>query len=175
MTPTVDRLDQLADNAIDRVRGNAAADRVFYAASAVGDFSVVWHVINVVLVLLGLRSRRQAVRFAVCIGAESLLVNQGIKRLFRRSRPKAGHDQHPHHIRTPSTSSFPSGHASSAVVAASLLSEDHPALRPVFWAIAGVVAASRPYVRAHHASDIVGGALTGGTLACIARRVWPAR
>jgi membrane-associated phospholipid phosphatase len=172
MTPALDRADQMLDHALDRVRGNPAADRVFYAASQVGDFSVIWHVLNVVLVLVGVRTRKQALRLALCLGAESLMVNQGIKRLFRRKRPESGTD-HPHAVRTPSTSSFPSGHASSAAFAATLLSDDHPALRPLFWLVAAVVSLSRPYVRAHHASDIVGGLATGAVLARLARRVKP--
>ena len=174
MTPSLDRLDQRVDDAIGQIRGNPVADRVFYAASAVGDFSLIWHVVNVLLVLVGVRSRRQAIRFALCIGVESLVVNQGVKRLFRRARPPSDQD-HPHHVRTPSTSSFPSGHASSAVVAAGLLSDDHPALRPLFWLLAATVAISRPYVRAHHASDIAGGALTGAAILTLARCGWPSR
>lgn len=170
MTPAIDRLDAAADAAVERIRGNPVADRVFYTASSLGDFSLIWHLLNVMLVLVGIRTGRQAVRFALAIGAESLIVNQGIKRLFRRSRPDAGQD-HPHHVRTPSTSSFPSGHASSAVVAASLLSADHPALRPLFVALAAIVATSRPYVRAHHASDIAGGALCGLVLARVLGRL----
>jgi membrane-associated phospholipid phosphatase len=171
MTPTLDRADQMLDHALDRVRGNAAADRVFYVASQVGDFSLIWHVLNVVLVLVGVRSLKQALRLALCLGAESLIVNQGIKRLFRRERPESGTD-HPHAVRTPSTSSFPSGHASSAAFAATLLSDDHPALRPLFWLVAAVVSLSRPYVRAHHASDIAGGLGTGALLARLARTLW---
>jgi membrane-associated phospholipid phosphatase len=174
MTPAIDRADAACDVLLDGVRGNAVADRVFYTASQLGDFSVIWHALNLLLVLLGVRSRRQAVRFALVIGAESLIVNQGVKRVFRRQRPDAG-EAHPHHVRAPSTSSFPSGHASSAVVAATLLSDDHPALRPMFWLLAVTVAGSRPYVRAHHASDIAGGALTGVVLAVLGRRVWPTR
>ncbi len=172
MTPALDRADELLDNALDRVRGNAVADRVFYTASQVGDFSIIWHLLNVGLVLLGVRTRKQAVRQALCLGAESLIVNQGIKRLFRRERPAPG-EAHPHAVRTPSTSSFPSGHASSAAFAATLLSDDHPCLRPMFWLIAAIVSLSRPYVRAHHASDIAGGLVTGSVLARLARRVWP--
>jgi membrane-associated phospholipid phosphatase len=172
MPQTLERADQILDHAFDRVRGNPAADRVFYAASQVGDFSIIWHVLNVGLVLVGVRSRKQALRLALCLGAESLIVNQGIKRLFRRQRPASGTD-HPHTVRTPSTSSFPSGHASSAAFAATLLSDDHPALRPMFWSVAAVVSLSRPYVRAHHASDIVGGLATGAVLARLARRVQP--
>lgn len=172
MTPTLDRADELLDNALESVRGNAVADRVFYTASQVGDFSIIWHILNVGLVLLGVRTRKQAVRLALCLGAESLIVNQGIKRLFRRTRPVSGHD-HPHAVRTPSTSSFPSGHASSAAFAARLLADDHPSLRSLFWLIAAIVSLSRPYVRAHHASDIAGGLVTGSVLARAARSLWP--
>jgi membrane-associated phospholipid phosphatase len=174
MTPAIERADAAFDALLDDLRGHPAADRIFYTASQLGDFSLIWHAVNVLLVLVGVRSRRQALRFAVLIGAESLIVNQGVKRLFRRERPDAG-EVHPHHVRTPSTSSFPSGHASSAVVAATLLSNDHRALRPLFWLLAATVAGSRPYVRAHHASDIAGGALTGVVLAVLGRKVWPAR
>jgi membrane-associated phospholipid phosphatase len=172
VTPALDRADELLDNALDHIRGNAVADRVFYTASQVGDFSIIWHVLNVGLVLLGVRTRKQAVRLALCLGAESLIVNQGIKRLFRRARPVSG-EAHPHAVRTPSTSSFPSGHASSAAFAARLLSDDHPTLRPLFWLTATIVSLSRPYVRAHHASDIAGGLVTGSVLARGARWLWP--
>ena len=172
MTPALDRADEQLDNALDCVRGNAVADRVFYTASQVGDFSIIWHVLNVGLVFVGVRTRRQAVRLALFLGAESLIVNQGIKRLFRRKRPVSA-DVHPHAVRMPSTSSFPSGHASSAAFAAHLLADDHPGLRPLFWLIAAIVSLSRPYVRAHHASDIAGGLVTGSVLARAARGLWP--
>ena len=57
----------------------------------------------------------------------------------------------------PLTTSFPSGHSSTAVVAAILLSAARPQGRPVYWASAALVASSRVYVRIHHASDVVGG------------------
>jgi membrane-associated phospholipid phosphatase len=76
-------------------------------------------------------------------------------------------------VRRPVTSSFPSGHASSAVFAATLLSEGHTRRAPLWFALAGVVAASRPYAKLHHTSDVVAGAATGLTLALVARRLWP--
>jgi membrane-associated phospholipid phosphatase len=69
-------------------------------------------------------------------------------------------------VRKPSTSSFPSGHASAAFYAASLLTYWGGArTAPVWFAAAGVVATSRAYVRIHHPSDIVGGAVVGLALA----------
>ncbi len=76
-------------------------------------------------------------------------------------------------LRTPLTSSFPSGHASSAFTAAGILSEHDPALRPVFYALAAVVATSRVHVQVHHASDVVVGAALGVVFARAATRLWP--
>ncbi|MEZ5218677.1 MAG: phosphatase PAP2 family protein [Ilumatobacteraceae bacterium] len=60
------------------------------------------------------------------LGVESLLVNQGLKRLFRRDRPTTTGDDR-YRVRQPSTSSFPSGHASAAFFAARLLTRRSPA------------------------------------------------
>ncbi|HEX4822257.1 MAG TPA: phosphatase PAP2 family protein, partial [Acidimicrobiales bacterium] len=78
----------------------------------------------------------------------------------------------PHRLRTPRSSSFPSGHASAAFTAATLLAEDNP-MAPVYYAAAAVVASSRVYVKIHHASDVLAGAATGLILGRIARRIWP--
>jgi membrane-associated phospholipid phosphatase len=99
-------------------------------------------------------------RMGIALALESLVVNQGIKRLFRRQRPDRD-DQTTHAMRKPLTSSFPSGHATSAATAAVLLGETLPVPAPVVWGAAGVVAASRVHVRAHHASDVLGGVVVG--------------
>jgi undecaprenyl-diphosphatase len=106
--------------------------------------------------------------FALLIGAESLILNQGIKRLFRRGRPTvAGDPRTP--VRRPRTSSFPSGHASAAAFAATLLVVwAGAAWAPLWIAIALVVACSRAVVRIHFASDVLAGVLTGLLLAQVA-------
>jgi undecaprenyl-diphosphatase len=78
-----------------------------------------------------------------------------------------------HRLRQPRTSSFPSGHASSGFFAAAILSRTAPRLRPLWYAAAILVALSRPYVRIHHASDVLAGAVVGRALAGVAERVWP--
>jgi undecaprenyl-diphosphatase len=75
------------------------------------------------------------------------------------------------HVRRPQTSAFPSGHASSAAFASTLLAAGSgPVLRSVWYVIAAIVGTSRAYVRIHHASDVVAGLVTGRILAYIARR-----
>ena len=91
--PAIERFDEWADAQLERVRGTPVADQVFETASRLGDFSVVWHLLNVTRgVVGGPRRRRQIPVLALLIGAESLLVNQGIKRLFDRQRPTVDGD-----------------------------------------------------------------------------------
>jgi undecaprenyl-diphosphatase len=164
----VESFDAWADAQLERLRGNRVTDVVFTTASELGDFSLIWHLIGATRGLTSEHHANQAFVFSALIGAESLIVNQGIKRLFRRVRPtEAGDPRYP--VRKPSTSSFPSGHASSAFFAATVLTAWGGAVTaPVWFSLAAVVGTSRAYVRIHHASDIVGGAVVGLALGQVA-------
>jgi undecaprenyl-diphosphatase len=171
---SVARFDNAVDDAFGRLRGNRAADRLFYGASAVGDHGMIWLGFAALRALRGRSHRRAATRAAIGVGVESLIVNIGIKSLFRRRRPR--HQDgfaHPLRLRVPRTSSFPSGHATSAFTAATLLSDGDPAMRPVYFAAASVVAASRVYVKIHHASDVIAGVGVGLVLGQLGRRLFP--
>lgn len=169
--PAIARFDRWADVTLERVRGHRPVDSLFTGASHLGDFSVIWHITAVTRGLTSDRRARQAYLLAGLLGAESLTVNQGLKRLFRRQRPTVEGDPR-FHVRRPLTSSFPSGHASAAAFAATLLSGwDGRRAAPLWWAMAFTVATSRAYVRIHHASDVVAGMATGGALAIVTRRV----
>ena len=169
----VDRVDQAIDESWEPLRSNRMANAVFYGASAMGDFSIIWHGINVARVATGSADRREAARLAIALGVESVVVNQVLKRLFARARP-ADTTPRPHPLRTPSTSSFPSGHASSGALAATLLAQGSR-LAPVYGAVAAVVATSRIHVRIHHASDVDAGAVVGLVMGAAVRRIMPRR
>jgi undecaprenyl-diphosphatase len=163
--------DQQVDNAFDRLRGHKVADRIFYTASSLGDQGLIWLILAGVRGLRSDRHLRGAVRAAAGVGVESVLVNIGIKSLFRRGRPNYAGPR-PHRLRRPRTSSFPSGHATSAFCAAALLADGDP-LWPAYYAAAVVVAWSRVYVRIHHASDVIAGIAIGTALGRIGRRLFP--
>jgi len=172
-TGAVESFDAWADAMLERLRGNQVADKVFTAASELGDFSLLWHIVGGVRGLTSETHAQQAFVFSALIGAESLIVNQGIKRLFCRVRPtEAGDPRYP--VRRPSTSSFPSGHASAAFFAATVLTHFSGArYAPVWFGVATVVGSSRAYVRIHHASDVVGGAVVGAALGAAAVAALP--
>jgi len=167
----IDQFDRRVDSALDRVRGNPGADRVFYVATELGDWALIWHIIGATRGLTSDKKADEALRLSMLLGAESLLVNGVIKSFFRRTRPTWDQPR-AFRIRRPRSSSFPSGHASSAFTAAGILSQDNP-MWPVYYGLAAVVATSRVYVKIHHASDVVGGVAVGIVLGRVARTLWP--
>ncbi len=170
----VDRFDVAVDRWFEkRARGRRAVDAVMYGASAVGDHGLLW----MGLALLQTarrrdrRARRRLLRAWAGLMAESAVVNGPVKWMFRRTRP-LHEGPRPRRLRQPRTSSFPSGHASSAFFGAALLRDGDP-WWPLYYVAAGVVAASRVHVKIHHASDVVGGAVIGAALGELARRLVP--
>jgi len=170
----VHRFDARVDAAFERLRGNRRVDRLFYGASAVGDHGMIWVMLGALRGLRGDHHWRAAVRVGAGVGIESIVVNAGIKSLFRRRRPVVA-EPRPFPLRIPLTSSFPSGHATSAFCAATLLADGDPALAPLYYAAATVVALSRIHVKIHHASDVAGGIAVGLALGRLGRRLAPLR
>ena len=170
--PVVTRFDDRVDRWADRLRGKPIADRLFYTLSSWGDHSLIWVMAGVARALLddditipGL------LKFPIEIGLESGIVNGPIKMAFKRDRPS--HDEpRPHALRTPRTSSFPSGHASAGIFSAMVYSQGRRHRWPWF-VIGALVGWSRVHVRIHHPSDVVGGAIVGFALGSIACRVAP--
>ena len=170
----VESFDAWGDGQLERLRGNAFPDAVFTSASDLADFSLIWHLVGAGLALRGPPRWRQSLALSALLGAESLVVNQGVKRLFGRTRPTASGDPR-FPVRRPSTSSFPSGHASAAFFAAAILTRaTSRSLAPVWYSTATIVALSRAYVRIHHPSDVVAGAALGIALGAAGTRAFSA-
>jgi undecaprenyl-diphosphatase len=146
-----------------------------YSVTELADFSLLWHLLGAARGLRSDTDATAAVRASVVLGVESTLVNAGLKSLFRRERPIPDFER-PHHLRMPLTTSFPSGHASAAFCAATLLSEGRGRAAKVGWfGLAGLVASSRVHVKIHHASDVLGGVAVGLAFGQVAKRVWRLR
>ena len=172
MGSAAENIDDI-DNAIDewwdrRLRDRPALDRLMYSASEAANHSLLWYALGSAQAVVR-RDARGAWQLGIALLGEAALVNGVIKTLVGRRRP-ALRGPRPHSLRQPLTSSFPSGHASAAMVAASLLSRRSP-WAPAYYAVALVVALSRIHVRIHHASDVTAGLATGTALGAVARRL----
>ena len=170
--PAVQAFDRAVDGWLDAIR-NPVLDRAMYTLSSAADHSLLWFGIA------GTRALHRgdlkfALKFAAVMGFESGLTNGAIKSLFRRVRPE--HEMAdgplPYGMRRPITSSFPSGHATAAFTAATILARTGHG-DPFWYALAVVVAGSRVYVKMHHASDVIAGACIGIALGAVAKRHFP--
>lgn len=168
---TFEPVDEFVDEAWNALRGHPVIDRLFYGASEAANFSRIWHAIGLAQAI-ALRDPKRAIRASAALGLEAALVNGPIKSLFERERPDVSAEDRPLNLRQPKTSSFPSGHASAAVVAASFLTPGMPWLvRVTIQLLATIVATSRIHVQIHHATDVAAGGVTGWVLAKLARAI----
>ena len=101
-------------------------------------------------------------------------MNRTLKAVIGRSRPDpvglvltaAGVP-----VREPTSSSFPSGHTLAAFCAVTVMSQrGDRAGNTLLFTSATLVGLSRLHLRAHHASDVIGGAAIGMALGAIGRR-----
>jgi undecaprenyl-diphosphatase len=148
--------DDVVDTAFDRIR-TPALDEVVIRLSSAADHSLLWHAAGLAREIVGRGDLKRAARFALAMGVESAVTNGAIKGLFGRMRPVEYTEvDFRFGLRRPITTSFPSGHATAAFCAATLLGGG-----PLLYGAAAAVAATRVYVRLHHASDVVAGAALG--------------
>ena len=109
----------------------------------------------------------------------SYLGANGLKMIFRRSRPNAiGYPENqwfqyggPPLV----TNSFPSGHATYAASMATVLCSSYPDSRWMpyaAWGMAGLVGFERVYNGVHHPSDVIAGFMLGYVLGKLAVKPW---
>ena len=160
MTISASTIDEAVDAAFEPLRGNPQADRAAAVLSNLADYGLIWVVLAAVKARRPGPGRRRAVVGLAAAGFSSLLVSRVVKTAVERERPE---DHLEATVRPPSSSSFPSGHTLAAFCTAFVLA-DTDAQTVANVGFAAAVAASRVHLRAHHPTDVIGGAAIGSVL-----------
>ena len=159
------RLDETIDAAFEPLRGRPQVDRAAALVSNLADYGFVWVALAAVKGRRRGAGRRRAVISLAAAGFSSLAMVRATKSVIERPRPE---DQLDVRVRTPTSNSFPSGHTLAAFTTACVLA-DGPAETAAYVGFAGAVATSRVHLRAHHPTDVVGGATIGLALGLLLR------
>jgi membrane-associated phospholipid phosphatase len=145
-------------------------DRPLVALSSAADHSCLWFAVALGLALLGGPRGRRAARGGVgAIALASAITNGPVKLLVPRRRPPSRSLRAL--VRTPSSSSFPSGHSASAFAFATAVSGELPVVAPVLVPLAGMVAYSRVHTGVHYPTDVAVGAAIGVACGTVIRRL----
>jgi len=137
-----------------------ALDRSLIAITRAANYSRPWLVVAGALAIFdGERGRRAAGRGLIALAIAAGVANGPAKLLARRRRPSSR--SHPALIRTPRSTSFPSGHSAAAFAFVTGACAELPMLAPALVPLAGAVAYSRVHTGVHYPSDVVVGVAIG--------------
>ncbi len=174
LAAVVQSVDERVDAWFEPLRGNPAVDGLAKVITGLGDHGIMWAATTVWRARHTGPERARAVRALTIAGLESTVVNRSLKAVVGRSRPDVeglvlSATGVP--VRPPSSSSFPSGHTLAAFCAVTVMSQrgDRSGNALLFTA-ATLVGVSRLHLRAHHASDVIGGAAIGTAIGLVGRR-----
>lgn len=165
-------IDDAGEASLDHLRGRAWADTAAAVVSNLADYGYVWVALALWKARRAGRARRRAVIALAGAGVTSYCVNKLAKLLVGRGRPDGATTPSGSGrvaVRRPTSSSFPSGHTLAAFCTAMVLTEEAAETAGAL-GFAVAVAASRVHLRAHHASDVVGGAVIGTVAGLAVRR-----
>lgn len=150
---------QLFDRFYDTPPSNEPMWTIMDGISEAGHYRSVMG-LSILLMAYGDEDHRNTGKLLSSAFISSGFMTYGLKRLIRRKRPLDD---------TLGNPSLPSGHATIAFSAATILGYRYPKLRIPLYIGAGLVGFSRIYLGRHYTSDVLAGAAIGTTMGVL---VW---
>jgi len=158
-------LDRALFRAVFRLKW-APLTSVMRAFTVAGTAGALWGFFAAAAFLItGLQLPNLLVPWAAVAGSWTLA--EGAKYLFNRARPFIWDTEIAPLTKTPSSSSFPSGHSATAAGGALTLSVFYPPFAPALVAAAFLVVLSRVYLGVHFPIDVLAGAAIGISTAAV--------
>lgn len=155
MWPRVQHLDRQLMKRSFETR-SPLLDRTLIAIARAANYSRLWLAVAGALAMFnGGRGRRAAGHGLIAIAIATSVANGPAKLLARRRRPSSR--SHPALIRTPRSTSFPSGHSAAAFAFVTGACAEQPVLALALVPLAGTVAYSRVHTGVHYPSDVAAG------------------
>lgn len=143
---------------------------LFSFFSLKGNSIIVWLLVILIVVILeerknpgvSKRDKKFIILFVASLLLTSLIVDIGLKNLFRRSRPILDTKYFIlNTISCPKDFSFPSGHAATAFAAATILVYFDKKRKWFYYTVAVLISFSRIYLGCHYFLDVITGAIIG--------------
>lgn len=156
-------ITKLDTRLLQKIRKKTVRKEITPAMIAVtksANLGIIWLSIGAGM-LLSKKYRKEGFVFSAAVVGISLFNNLFLKYLTKRPRPCDVEDADEALISRPFGYSFPSGHAVTATMAATILSADSPALGMLAIPLATVISFSRLYLNVHYPTDVIGGVLLG--------------
>lgn len=140
-------------------------DQPMSALSWASYLGILWLVIAAGFAIARRLSWRDAGRLALALVTTVVLTDYALKPVVDRARPYFMTPEIHVMVERPSNSSFPSGHAATAVAGAVVLTAVLPSGLAIWWLLAIGIGYSRVYLGVHFPFDVIAGAFVGGATA----------
>ena len=147
-------------------------DTVMPIITWLGDKGLLWIVLGLGILFFHKGKRDTGFRVLLALLLGLLICNLLLKNAVGRIRPFVLNDAVQLLVTPPSDPSFPSGHTTAAVAAATVLICDHWKGRWIVLIVAILVAFSRLYLYVHFPTDVICGALIGVFCGWLSGLLW---
>lgn len=144
---------------IDKKFSCRAMDNIMRAVTFLGDYGVVWAVLIIYLLLKG--KTLEGLSILCSLAATSLLNEQILKKIFKRTRPANELTYKNLVIKIPTSYSFPSGHTATAFAVVPLALNFGTGIGVLSVIAATIIGFSRVYLKVHYLTDVLMGCFIG--------------